>query len=350
MLAVATSNGSRTVARLIPTTMRAVSSHLSLQQVSQPDNSRLATILSIPSATADDKNSWGNRIPHELPDYDCFVESDPEDERLVDRLGEAAVLDKPLALFVSASQAKAARLFANAASEGGLCLLRIVLVRDSAAAVATAAAAALEGIDVPTTWVDDLSGGAGSSAGSQAFFELRETLAMDVAAALEAGKRTFADYNAERPYPDAYSWRPLLRQALADHAGNEALVDDETVLTLQQTYERAAIYADALEDRGCASAYLHCSSNARLPPSLSFAPLVPLTSRDFARHCAQRARPPRRRHLSAVVRRVLLRGDGRAAELGAHCRDHCLALRLRLGAHRERGGPQPRDHEPRAES
>ena len=240
--------------------MRRVSSHAALQQVSQPavNGERLATILSIPSAAADEKNSWGYRIPHELTDYDCFVESDPEDERLVDRLGEATVLDKPLALFISAAQAKVARLFANAASEGGLCLVRIVLVRDSDSATAAAAAtAALEGIDVPTTWVDDLAGGAGSNAGSQAFFELRETLATDVAAALEAGKRGFERYNAKRPYQDAYPWRPLLRQALAAHGGKEALIDDETVLTLQQTYERAAVYADALEDRGCASAYLH---------------------------------------------------------------------------------------------
>ena len=241
--------------------MRRLSSHAALQQVSQPaaNGERQATILSISSAAADDKNSWGYRIPHELPDYECFVESDPEDERLVDRLGEATVLDKPLALFVSASiWATVARRLANAASEGALCLVRIVLVRDGdSPTAAAAAAAALEGIEVPTTWVDDLAGGVGSSAGSQAFFELRETLAADVAAALEAGKRAFERYNAKRPYPDAYPWRPLLRQALADHGGKEALIDNEQVLTLQQSYERAAVYADALEDRGCASAYLH---------------------------------------------------------------------------------------------
>ena len=95
--------------------MRTLSNHAALQQVSQPaaDGERLAAILSIPAA-ADDKAGWAYRIPHELAEYDCFVESDPEDEQLVSRLGEASVLDKPLALFLSASQAGAAQRLADA--------------------------------------------------------------------------------------------------------------------------------------------------------------------------------------------------------------------------------------------
>lgn len=232
--------------------MRTLSNHAALQQVSQPaaDGERLAAILSIPAA-ADDKAGWAYRIPHELAEYDCFVESDPEDEQLVSWLGEASVLDKPLALFLSASQAGAAQRLADAASKGGACLVRIVVVHDGGNVAA--AAAVLEGVDVPTTWVDDLSGSPVSCPGAAAVFAgLRESLAKDVSAAASGAVRAFEEYNATRPHPDAYPWRPLLSLALAEHGGEEALIDEETALTLRQAYERAQAYADAFEARGCA--------------------------------------------------------------------------------------------------
>ena len=232
--------------------MRRVSSHAALQEVSAPSDdvgARLGTILCVPAT--DDAGSWAHRIPHELPAYECFIEGDPDDEQLVSRLGEATVLDKPLALFISPVRAGVARRLAVAAKEGGLCLVQIVVVRDGGDSATVAAA--FEGLNVPFMFVEDLTGSPGSPSAKKTFGMLDDALSTEIASAFDEARTTFRTHNLGRLRGDSYPWRKLLAKALTDYGDKEALVDDDTVLSLRDAYERAQTYADIFQERGCAA-------------------------------------------------------------------------------------------------